>query len=105
MSKSIVQKEKECFLCRYLYGTSLPLSDGGLEEHHIFRGANRNNSEHYGLKVWLCPWHHRTGPQAVHNNKTANDLVKMFGHEAFVKEHSEKEFRDIFGFYGGNDND
>ena len=39
-----------------------------LDEHHIFGGPNRKNSEEYGLKVYLCHDHHIYGPEAVHNN-------------------------------------
>ena len=54
MSKSIMQHEKECYICRKLVGAGVPLPGAGLEEHHIFGAANRKLSEHYGLKVWLC---------------------------------------------------
>ena len=44
MAKSILQKDKECFLCTRMQD---------LEQHHIFGGPNRKWSEKYGLKVWL----------------------------------------------------
>ena len=40
------------------------------EEHHVvFGSGQRESSEKYGLKVYLCPEHHRGGPYAPHNNK------------------------------------
>ena len=50
MAKSILQKDKECFLCTRMQD---------LEQHHIFGGPNRKWSEKYGLKVWLCQRCHR----------------------------------------------
>lgn len=46
MSKSILQSEKECFMC----GTVL-----NLERHHVIFGtAGRKISDKLGLTVWLC---------------------------------------------------
>ena len=56
MSKSILQSEKECFMC----GTVL-----NLERHHVIFGtAGRKISDKLGLTVWLCHEHHqgRFGP-------------------------------------------
>ena len=68
MSKSIMhQKDGTCYLCMMLKGD---YDDHKItEEHHaVFGTANRNIAEHYGLKVYLCPEHHRTGKEAVHRN-------------------------------------
>lgn len=91
MSKSIMQKEKKCFVCE---------TPNNLHEHHVIYGvANRKKSEEYGLKVWLCQEHH-VGSNGVHNNialdyelkaiaeikwltydwsRSINDFVKIFG--------------------------
>lgn len=59
--KSVLQDEKECYVCH----TTL-----GLHEHHIIYGtANRKKSEQYGFKVWLCGYHHNMSDQSVHYNK------------------------------------
>ena len=50
MSKSILQNEKECYICGLYYP---------VEEHHVYFGANRKISEQNGFKVWLCAEHHR----------------------------------------------
>ena len=49
MAKSILQKNKECYLCRRFYNLR---TVRGLEEHHILYGRGRRElSERYGLKV------------------------------------------------------
>lgn len=86
--KSIIQKEKRCFACGTPY----------VEEHHIFFGtANRKLSEKYGLKIWLCPKHHRTGPEAVHRNRTIDLEYKQIGQQVFEETHTREEFINIFG--------
>ena len=92
---STMQSEKECWLCRWLYNNS---NTYGLEEHHVFPGtANRKKSEQYGLKVWLCYEHHRTGKNAVHNCRATMDLLKAEGQETFEKSHTREEFIKEFG--------
>ena len=60
MSKSIISNEKRCFRC----GTTI-----WLERHHIFGGAMRKKSEHFGLWVYLCHRHHNEPPNGVHYNR------------------------------------
>ena len=86
--KSILQTEKECFVCKTAYG---------LEEHHVIGGtANRKQSEKYGLKVWLCHEHHR-GNTGVHFNKELDLKIKKIAQSTFECEHTREEFRAIFG--------
>lgn len=86
--KSILQSEKECFVCHTTYG---------LEEHHVIGGtANRKQSEKYGLKVWLCHEHHR-GNSGVHFNKELDLKIKKIAQSTFECEHTREEFRAIFG--------
>ena len=85
--KSIITDKKECFVGR----TTL-----NLEEHHIFRGANRNNSEKYGLKVWLCHEHHQ-GATGVHGgNKWLDTMLKKLAQNKFEERFPEHDFREIF---------
>ena len=88
MAKSILQKEKECFLCRCMRN---------LEQHHIFGGANRKWSEKYGLKVWLCPRCHRDPKEGVHGNREIMENLHRKGQQAFEKNHTHEEFMKIFG--------
>lgn len=85
---SILQTEKECFVCHTTYG---------LECHHVIGGsANRKQSEKYGLKVWLCHEHHR-GNSGVHFNKELDLKIKKIAQSTFEREHTREEFRAIFG--------
>lgn len=86
--KSIIQEEKECFVCKTI---------SNLQEHHIFQGMNRSCSEKYGLKVWLCLYHHTGSNEAVHHNKALMDYLHKIGQEKFEETHTREEFRKIFG--------
>lgn len=85
-----------------------------LEEHHIFEGtANRNLSEKYGLKVYLCQKHHRgdfCGSRFAVHRPDLNDYADFLhkeGQAAWMKkrmketfctkQQAERMFREIFG--------
>lgn len=95
--KSILQeKDGTCYLCRKLYGTDSRQKN--IEEHHVFGGtANRKLSEKYGLKVYLCIAHHREGPEAVHQSRRYDLMLKEDAQEAFEQNHTRQEFVNIFG--------
>ena len=83
--KSIIQEEKRCWVCRNPH----------VEEHHIFYGsANRALSEKYGLKVYLCPYHHR-GNCGVHFNPKLDDMLKGVAEQRFCEEYPYN-FRRLF---------
>ena len=87
--KSIIQKSKECFVCRTVYG---------LHDHHIFYGtSNRKLSEEYGLKVWLCGADHNLSNRGVHFNKELDIKLKHIAQRKFEETHTREEFRTIFG--------
>lgn len=88
--KSIMQDEKECYLCG---------STRFLEEHHIFGGANRKWSEKYGLKVYLCHYCHNEPPLGVHFNQERNLYLKKAGQLKFTRYYNknDEEFRQVFG--------
>lgn len=94
MAKSIIQQDdRVCFLC----GANGTMDY--LHWHHIFGGANRKNSEHYGLKVRLCGQKcHENGPEAVHKNRNTDLFLKAEGQRAFEEYHGTREdFMRIFG--------
>ena len=99
MAKSIMQEEDgTCYLCVLLHGDDS--RKNYREEHHVFGGtANRKLSEKYGLKVKLCYPHHNmpNGPEAVHFNKRIRQILQEEGRKAFLRNHTEEEFREIFG--------
>lgn len=87
--KSIIQNNKECFVCK---------TTKDLHEHHIIHGANRRNSEKYGLKVWLCGWHHNLGGKSsVHGNAEFDLKLKQMAEQYFEKTYKEENFIKIFG--------
>ena len=87
--KSVLQKEKRSYRCGSPY----------VEEHHIFFGtSNRRQSEKYGLKIWLCPAHHRETPEAPHQNRKIDLAYKGMAQKYFESHlESREKFREIFG--------
>lgn len=88
--KSIIQKNKECYVCSTTYN---------LHSHHIYFGNPwRKLSERYGMKVYLC-WLHHEGTYGVHG-KHGHELdmrLKKKGQEVFERYYSDLNFKDIFG--------
>lgn len=84
----------KCFLC------GRNGNGDRLERHHIFSGANRDKSEHYGLVVLLCGERcHRLGRLSVHQNSEVMEYVHRYGQKKAMSEQgwTKEEFRDIFG--------
>lgn len=96
-AKSIMQrKDGTCYLCKRLHDDWTRKTP--LHEHHVFGGtANREISERYGLKVYLCVEHHLTGSEAVHKNKKTMDLIRREGQKAFERNYPERDFVEVFG--------
>lgn len=86
-TESVLQRSRCCWSCGK--------TAGPFEEHHIFFGPYRSQSERFGLKVLLCPECHRSQPGGVHGGNRELDLrlkrmaqkrfEEMFGHELFMK--------------------
>ena len=89
MAKSIMQSEKQCFICGTTYD---------LHVHHcIYGSANRKLSDQYGLTIFLCRMHH-TGSSGIHFNKALDDQVKKLAQERFEEVYgADKGFVEIFG--------
>ena len=88
--KSIIQQNKECYVCQKI---------SGLHDHHIFFGSkNRKVSELYGLKVWLCYEHHNGSNDGVHFNKDLDLHLKRLAQQEYEKKYGTREdFRETFG--------
>jgi hypothetical protein len=103
--KSIMhEKGSDCYLCKRL------LRDSSikpyLEEHHaIFGSGKRKLSEKYGLKVYLCPDHHRNGHWAVHRNHAIARIVQRDAQRAFEARYPKLSFLQIFGMNYLDDTD
>ena len=90
------QKDGTCYLCIRLHGDYRchPVT----HEHHIYGGtANRRISEAAGLKVYLCPTHHETGPDAVHRNYEYRHMLHQDGQRAYEQTHTREEFMALIG--------
>lgn len=95
VAKSILQSDKECYLCRKRYNLR---TTRGLEEHHILFGRGRRElSERYGLKVWLCHNHHNEPPLGVHFDPTARRELEQAAQFAFDELHGPGSFAEVFG--------
>lgn len=92
--KSILQREKYCYLCDRL---DHRYTVRNLQEHHIFGGPNRSISEAEGLKCWLCLKHHTQGPEAVHNNISNMRILQQDAQQAYEKTHTREEFVRLIG--------
>lgn len=102
MSASIIQDTRECYIRRAfanLENYCGPLSDEGLERHHIMFGyssKDRIYSEHFGLWVYLCPEHHRTGDVAPHQSKGTDNTLRRIAQTAFERKYSHEYWMQIF---------
>lgn len=88
MAKSILQKNKFCYVCGTIYN---------LHCHHVFGGSNRKNSEKLGLKVYLCAKHHNMSNDGVHFNKNLDIQIKQEAQQRYEKTHTHEEFMQYIG--------
>lgn len=87
--ESIIQHKKECYVCK---------RQGELHCHHVFGGPNRDHSERYGMKVWLCPDHHNMSNNGVHFDRKLDLKIKCDCQDKWLQsERSIEDFRKIFG--------
>ena len=86
--KSIIQKNKECYLCG---------STQNLECHHLMHGvANRKLADKFGLKVWLCSYHHRDNKHGVHGDAELDLWFKQLAQNVFEIAYSHEKWMQIF---------
>lgn len=95
--KSIMHDKEDgtCYLCMLLHNDYQRRAN--LEEHHVFMGPSRRNSEKYGLKVYLCNQHHTNSKEAVHVSYEVCRILQSAGQQAFMKKYPDKDFMKIFG--------
>ena len=87
--KSILQTNKECYVCKTTYNLHL---------HHIYFGPNRKVSDKNGFVVHLCQYHHE-GTYGVHG-KYGNELNKKLKQECqkkYEQAHTREEFIKLIG--------
>lgn len=88
MSKSIISNTKECLFCG---------STRNLHKHHIYGGARRKMSEHFGCWCYLCGYHHNLSSHGVHTDRVQDQKLKRFCQKKFEETHTRDEFRRYFG--------
>ena len=95
--KSIMHNkaDRTCYLCMMLHGD---YSRKTVQEHHVIFGSGRRKlSERYGLKVYLCLWHHTEGKEAVHRNAEIANILKAEAQKTFEEKYPKESFLRIFG--------
>lgn len=88
MSKSIMQNEKECWVCK---------TTQNLHRHHVYGGGCRLVSEHQGFWIWLCAKHHNMSDEGVHFNRELDIKIKQECQREYEKTHSRAEFMALIG--------
>ena len=94
MAKSIIQTDKTyCYIC----GKNAYADYWGLDEHHVYSGANRKKSERYGLKVYLC--HNSCHLYGVHKNAELNRQLRADVQRKAMEHYgwTTEEFIKLFG--------
>lgn len=88
--KSIIQNNKECWVCKASFNLHL---------HHIFFGtANRKISDKNGFTVYLCQYHHE-GTYGVHgkNGHKLDQELKQACQKKYEEKHSREDFIKLIG--------
>lgn len=93
--KSIMQeKTGQCYLCMKLHDD---YSVKQVQEHHVIFGqGKRKLSEKYGLKVYLCLYHHTAGAEAVHQNAELAGMLKARAQRRFKERFPDLDWMQIF---------
>ena len=89
MSESIIQKNKECFICKDIRR--------GLEKHHCLRGAYRQKADEWGCWIWLCHFHHTGSNASVHHNKDMELYFQKLAQKKFEELYGHEKFMEEFG--------
>ena len=85
--ESIMQAEKECYLCG---------RQTGLERHHVMSGtADRKQAEKYGLWVWLCHECH-LGNEGAQYNPVKAFTLKATAQELFEAKYGHQKWMETF---------
>lgn len=94
--KSLLQKEKYCYLCYEKYGE---YNYRNMHKHHCLHGtSNRVLAEEDGLWVYLCIGCHEWDKDAVHNNKDTDLRLQQAAQIAYETNiGSRQEFMSRYG--------
>lgn len=87
--KSILQDEKECWVCH---------TTQGLHLHHIYPGSNRKISDKNGFTCYLCGYHHNLSNNGVHFNRELDLELKRACQAKYESMgHTREDFMKIIG--------
>ena len=88
--KSIIQKDKECFITGSKYN---------LHKHHVYEGGRRSLSEKYGLWIWLREDWHNMSDYAIHFDEQLNRHIKAYVQQVSMEYYgwSIEKFTKIMG--------
>lgn len=89
MSKSILQHEKECFICHDIRK--------GLQQHHCLHGSYRKKADEWGLWVWLCHYHHTGSGASVHHDHDMDLFFQRLAQKKFEELYGHDKFMEEFG--------
>lgn len=87
MSKSIMQDTKECYITKQTLN---------LHKHHIYAGAFRKKSEHYGCWVYLRGDWHNLSNYGVHFNHDLDVKLKQECQRKFEELYGHDKFMEVF---------
>lgn len=87
---SIIQDNKECFVC----GTT-----SNIHTHEVFFGKNRQKSIKDGCCVYLCGKHHNQSNDGVHFNHQLDEILKIMAEKRWCEYYGKdkEEFRKRYG--------
>ena len=92
MKKSILQDEKECYICH---------TTANLQLHHCYFGtANRKLSDQDGCVVYLCVDHH-TGAHGIHTHRDIDIQLKQIMQRRWM-EYYNKTTAEFIARFGKN---
>lgn len=69
----------------------------GVEEHHIFGGANRKRSDRDGLTIDLCGHCHRTSKDSAHASGEYTCYLHKLGQTVYEDYYGEGSFLPEYG--------
>lgn len=89
MAKSIMQRNKECYLTGETWR---------LHKHHIFFGSGkRKTSEQNGFWCYLTPELHNMSNNGVHFNRELDLQLKQECQKRYEETHTREDFMDLIG--------
>lgn len=86
---SIIQDEKECFICHTTQNLNL---------HHIFFGNKHHKiSDREGFVCYLCTRHHHMSNEGVHKNRELDLQLKQIAQAKYEETHTREQFMSLMG--------